>query len=125
MLRIKVNRTINCKLLSLTLRGEYILQVSENKVLRKIFGSKKNEVKNFEYYITRNVIIYKGHLVLSEQQNVGEYEIARIGKRTATKFWWGNLLKNGHLQDSRRWESNIKMDFREVDCKDGRWMELA
>jgi hypothetical protein len=33
-----------CETLSLTLREEHILRVFENRVLRRIFGSKKDEV---------------------------------------------------------------------------------
>jgi hypothetical protein len=38
---------------SLTLRKEHKLQVSDHKVLWKIFGLKKGEVSNLEYYIQK------------------------------------------------------------------------
>jgi hypothetical protein len=48
--KVKINRAIillvlyGCKSWSLTLREEFMLRVFENKVLRRIFGSKRNEV---------------------------------------------------------------------------------
>ena len=50
-LKIKIYRTIilpvvlyGCETLSLTLREEHRLKVSENRVLRKIFGAKRDGV---------------------------------------------------------------------------------
>jgi hypothetical protein len=50
-MRIKINRTISlpvvlygCQTWSLTLREERRLKVFENRVLRRIFGSKREEV---------------------------------------------------------------------------------
>ena len=49
--KIKIYRTIilpvvlyGCETLSLTLREEHRLRVFENRVLRRIFGPKRNEV---------------------------------------------------------------------------------
>jgi hypothetical protein len=51
-LEVKIYKTIilpvvlyGCKTWSLTLREEHRLRVFENKVLRKIFGPKRDEVK--------------------------------------------------------------------------------
>jgi hypothetical protein len=50
-LRIEIYRTIilpvvlyGCETWSLTLREEHMLRVSENRVLRRIFGPKRDEV---------------------------------------------------------------------------------
>ena len=50
--KVKTYKTIilpgvlyGCETWSLTLREEYRLRVFENKVLRKIFGAKKDEIK--------------------------------------------------------------------------------
>jgi len=54
-----------CETLSLTLREEHIIQVFEYEVLRKIFELKSMKyVRNLGYYITMNLVIYTGHLVL-------------------------------------------------------------
>jgi hypothetical protein len=49
--RIRIHKTIilpvvlyGCETLSLILREEYILRVFENRVLRRIFGPKRDEV---------------------------------------------------------------------------------
>jgi hypothetical protein len=51
-MKIKIHRTLilpvvfyGCETWSLTLREEYRLKVLKNRVLRKIFGSKKGEVR--------------------------------------------------------------------------------
>jgi hypothetical protein len=47
-----------CETWSLTLREEYRLKVLENRVLRRIFGSKRDEVReNGKNYITRSFMI--------------------------------------------------------------------
>jgi len=48
---------------SLTLKEAHKLQGYENKVLRKTFEPKKDEVSAIGYHVT-NFVIYMGHLVL-------------------------------------------------------------
>jgi hypothetical protein len=70
--RIKIYRTIilpvvvnGCETWSLTLRDEHRLRVFENRVLRRIFGPKRDEVtRGGEDYITRNFIICTLHQIL-------------------------------------------------------------
>ena len=64
-LKIKIYRTIilpvalyGCETWSLTLREERKLRVFENRVFRRIFGSKKDEVRgNGDNYIMRSLMI--------------------------------------------------------------------
>jgi hypothetical protein len=64
-LKIKTYRTIIlpvalcwCETWSLTLREERRLMVFENRVLRRVFGSKRDEVTgNGENYIMRSLVI--------------------------------------------------------------------
>ena len=64
-LKIKIYRTVilpavvyGCETWSLTLREEHRLMVLENRVLRRIFGSKRDEVtESGENYIMRSLII--------------------------------------------------------------------
>ena len=64
-LKIKIYRTIilpvvlyGCETWSLTLREERRLTVFENRVLRRLFGPKRDEVTgNGENYIMRSVVI--------------------------------------------------------------------
>ena len=64
-LKIKMYRTIilpvvlyGCETLPLTLREERRLRVFENRVLRRVFGPKRDEVTgNGENYIMRSLVI--------------------------------------------------------------------
>jgi len=50
---------------SLTLRDKHKLRVFENRVLRRIFGPKRDEVTGIgENYITRSLMICTPHLIL-------------------------------------------------------------
>jgi hypothetical protein len=54
-----------CETWSLTLREERRLKVFENRVLSRIFGTKRNEVKwNGENYIMRSLMICTAHPIL-------------------------------------------------------------
>ena len=71
-LKIKIYRTIilpivlyGCETWSLTLREERRLRVFENRVLRRIFGPKKDEVTGSgENYIMRSLMICTPHPIL-------------------------------------------------------------
>jgi len=87
-----------CEIWSLTLREESRPRVFENKVLRRIFGSKRNEVtgewrklhnEELNYlYSSLNIII----VIKSRMRWAGH--VVRMGERGAYKgFWWGNLMK--------------------------------
>ena len=103
-LKVKTYKTIiipvvlyGCKTWSLTLREEHILRVFENKVLRKIFEAKRDEITgelrklhNAELhplYSSPNIIRdlksrrlrWAGHVARTEQS------------RMHTEFQWGNL----------------------------------
>jgi hypothetical protein len=68
-LKIRIYKTIilpvilyGCETSSLTLREEHSLRVFENRVLRKIFGTKRDEVTG-ENCITRSFVICTLRLV--------------------------------------------------------------
>jgi hypothetical protein len=42
-----------------------------------------------------------------------------------TGCFWGNLRERDHLEDSRRWEDNIKMDLQEMGWGSMDWIDLA
>jgi len=73
-LKSKIYRTIilpfvvyGCETWSLTLREERRLRVFENRVLRRVFGPKRDEATgNGENYIMRNLIICTAHPILCE-----------------------------------------------------------
>jgi len=71
-IKIKIYRTIilpvvlyGCETWSLTLREERRLRVLENRVLRGVFGAKRDEVTgNEENYIMRSLMICTAHQIL-------------------------------------------------------------
>ena len=71
-LKIKIYRTIilpvvlyGCETWSLTLREERRLRVFENRVLRRVFGPKRDEVTgNGENYIMRSLGIFTPYPIL-------------------------------------------------------------
>ncbi|KAJ4425795.1 hypothetical protein ANN_27420 [Periplaneta americana] len=121
-----------CETWTLTLREEQRLRVFENKVLRKIFGAKRDEVTgkwrklhNTELHalysspdIIRNIksrcLRWAGHVArMGESRNAYRVLVGRPeGKRLLGR-------------PRRRWEDNIKMDWREVGYDDRDWIDLA
>jgi hypothetical protein len=71
-IKIRVYRTVvlpvvlyGCETWSLTLREEHRLRVFENRVLRRIFGPKRDEQQGSgEDYITRNLMTCPHHQIL-------------------------------------------------------------
>jgi len=114
------------------LREEQRLRVFENRVLRRIFGSKRdkvtrewrklhNEELNDLYYSPIIVRVIKsrrirlaGHVVhVREMRSVYRVLVGKPeGKRP--------LVRRRH-----RWEDNIKMDHQEVGCGGMDWIKLA
>jgi len=79
-------------------------RVFENRVLRKIFGPKRDEVTGdwrilhskelYDLYSLPNII----WVIKSRTRWVGH--VARMGKRRgACRIWWGNLRERNHLED--------------------------
>jgi hypothetical protein len=107
--------------LSLTLREEHRLRVFENRVLRRIFGPKRDKVTG-------------GWRKLHNEELRGLYSspsIVRVIKARRMR-WAGHLARMGEVRgaynilvgrpEGRRllgrprhgWEDNIKMDLREI-----------
>ena len=71
-LKIKIYRTIilpvvlyGCETWSLTFREERRLRVFENRVLRRVFGPKRDEVRgNGENYIMKSLVIFTPYRIL-------------------------------------------------------------
>ena len=85
---------------SLTLRKERRLRVFENRVLRRMFGPKRDEVigewrklHNEELYdlcCSPNIV-----RVIRSRRMRWAGHVAGMGER----FWWGNLRERDHLED--------------------------
>jgi hypothetical protein len=118
-----------CETWSLTLREERRLRVFENRMLRAVFGHKRNEVTgewrklhNEELnnlYSSPNIV----RLIKSRRMRwVGH--VARMGEgRGVYRVLVGK--PEGRRPPRHRREDNIKMDLWEVGCGCVDWMELA
>jgi len=110
-LKIKIYRTIilpvvlyGCETWSLTLMEELRLRVFENRVLRRIFEHKRDEVTeewrklhNEELnnlYSSPNIV-----LVIKLRRMRWAGHVARMGGEVCTGFWWGNLRKGDQWGD--------------------------
>jgi hypothetical protein len=140
-LKIKIYRTIilsvvlyGCETWSLTLREERRLRVFENRVLRRVFGHKRDEVTgewrklhneelNDLYSLPTIVRVVKSRRIKWAEH------VARMG---VVRAWYWYMVLVGKPEGKRplgrprrRWEVSIKMDLQEVAGGRGDWMELA
>jgi len=138
-LKIKIYRTIilpvvfyGCETWSLILREERRLRLYENRVLRKVFGPKRDEVTgewrklhNEELnnlYSLSNIV----RVVKSRQMRWAGH-VARMGEDRGVQWVLVGKPEGKRPlgRPSRRWEDIIKMDLQEVGGGRGDWMELA
>ena len=114
-------------LISVTLGEKRRLRVFQNRVLRRVFGPKRDEVTgNGENYIMRSLVICTPVVKSRRMRWTGH--VARMGEeREVHRFLVGKREGKRQLgRPRRRWEDNIKMDLQEVGggCG-GDWMELV
>ena len=121
-----------CATWSLTLREERRLRVFDNRVLRRTFGPKRDEVTGEwrklhneelnDLYCLPNII-----RVIKSRRMRWAGHVARMGERRGT---YRVLVKNPEEKrplgrPRRRWEYYIKMDIQEVGSRGMDWIELA
>ncbi|KAJ4438933.1 hypothetical protein ANN_14887 [Periplaneta americana] len=138
-LKVRIYKTVilpvllyGCETWTVTLREEHRLRVFENKVLRKIFGAKQDEVTG-EWRKLHNTEL---HALYSSPDIIRNFISRRLR-------WAGHVARMGESRNAygvlvgrpegkrplgrprRRWEDNIKMDFREVGYDGRDWINLA
>jgi len=138
-LRIKIYRIIilpvvlyGCETWSLTLREERRLRVLENRVLRRIFGPKRDEVTGEWRKLHNEELknLYSSHnivRVIKSRRMRWAGHVARMGERRGV---YRVLVEKREGRrplgrPRRRWNDNIRMDLREVGCGCVDWMKLA
>jgi hypothetical protein len=121
-----------CETWSLTLREERILRVFENRVLRRIFWHKRDEVKREwrklhneelnDLYCSSNIV-----RVIKSRIMRWASHIARMGKRKGvSRVLMGKPEGKRPLGRPRlRWEDNIEMGLHKLGCEVMDWIELA
>jgi hypothetical protein len=113
------------------LREEHRLAVFENRVLRRIFGPKREEdgswrkLHNDELhsrYSSPNIV-----RVIKSRRICWAGHVARMGDgRGVYRVLVGRTERKRPLgRPRRRWEDNIKMDLREIGIDVANWIRLA
>jgi len=138
-LKIKIDRNIilpvvgrGCITWSLTLREERRLRVFKNRVLRRIFGPRRDEVTedwrklhNEEFndlYSSPNIV-----RVIKSRRIRWAGHVACMGDRRGVyEVLVGKTYRKGPLgRPRRRRDDNIKLDLHEVECGGIDWIEVA
>ena len=138
-LKIKIYRTIilsvvlyGCETWSLTLREERWLRVFENRVLRRVFGPKRDEVTEewrklhneelSDLYSLPNIM-----RVVKSRRMRWEGHVAHMGEgRGVHRVLVGKPEGKRPLgRPRRRWEKKIKMDLQEVGGICGDWLRIG
>jgi hypothetical protein len=121
-----------CETWSLTLREEHRLGVYENRLLRRIFGPKRDKVTGgwrklhneelHDLYSLPNIV-----RVIKARRMRWAGHVAHMGEvRSAYNILVGRPEGRRPLgRPRRRWEDNIKMDLREIGFGDVDWIHLA
>jgi hypothetical protein len=86
------------------LREEHELRVFEDRILRKIFWPKRDEVMGewrrlhneelYDLYASPNII-----RDIKSRRMKGTFSTYRRRVEVHTGFWWGNLRERDHLED--------------------------
>jgi len=114
------------------LREERRLRVFENRVLRRIFGPRRDEI-TWEWKKLHNKGLNDLYCspsivrVIKSRRMRSAGHVARMGKRRGVyRVLVGKPEGKRPLgRPRRRWEDNIKMDLQEVGCGVVDWIELA
>jgi hypothetical protein len=120
------------KLLPLTLREEHRLRVFENRVLRRVFGRKRDEEADgsrklhsetlLNLYSSLNII-----RMIKSRRIRWEEHVARMGRWEMRKKFWLERLRGmrPHERPGRKWDDNNKIVVREIGMKGVDWIHLA
>jgi len=138
-LKTKIYRTIilsvllcGCETWSLTLQEESKVRVFENKVLRRIFGPRRDEVTGDwrrlhneeldDLYRSPNIL-----RVIKSRRMRWAGHVARMGEKGGVyRVLMGKPEGRRPLGRPRRgWVDNIRMDLQEVGCGYMDWIGLA
>jgi hypothetical protein len=117
---------------SLTLREEHRLRVFENRVLRRIFGPKRDEVtgdwSNLHNEVLRDLYSSPSVIRMIKSRRMRwAGRLARVWeKRHEYRLLVGKPEGKRQLgRPRRRWVDNIRMDIEEVGWGDVDWIGLA
>jgi hypothetical protein len=119
-----------CEAWSLALREEYRLRVLDNRVLREVFGSKRDEETGewrrlhngelYGLYASSNII-----RVIKSRRMRWTRIVARVGDRRGTYSGLWESLRERLGRPRYGWEYAIKMTLQEVGLGGMDWIDLA
>jgi len=117
-------------MLALTLRKEFRLRVFKNRVSRRIFGPKRDEVTGEwrkRYNEEFNDLYCSPNIVRVLKSRRMRWVVVRMGEgRGIYRVLVGKPKEKKPVgRPRRRWENNIKMDLQAVECGGMDWIELA
>jgi hypothetical protein len=104
-----------CETWSLTLREEHRLRVFENRVLRRIFGPKRDEVTG-EWRKLHNEELYN---LYSSPDIIRQGNVGHVARRGEERKMYKVLVRKPEGKrplgrPRRRWEVGIRLDLREI-----------
>jgi len=112
-----------CESWSLTLREEHRLRVFENRVLRRIFGPKRDKVTREwrKLHNEEHNCLYSSPIIVqiikSRRMRLAGHVACMGERRGVYRVLVGIPEGKGPLGRPRhRWEDNIKRDLQEVGC---------
>jgi hypothetical protein len=120
-----------CKSLSLTLREEHRLRAFENRVLRRIFGPKRDEMidlRKLHYEELYNLHSSRSIIGMTKSRRMKwARHVARMGE---TRNAYRILMvkpegKRPVGRPRRKWVDNVKMDIREIGWAGMNWINQA
>jgi hypothetical protein len=136
-IKIKIYRTVilpvvlyGCETWFLTLREEHRLKVFENRVLRKMFGPKREEdgswrkLHNDEFHS----LYSSANIVRASKSRRMRWagHVERMGGRSVYGVLVGRPKGKRPLSRPRcKWENNIKMDLMEIGIDAVNWIWLT
>ena len=104
----------------------------ENKVIRKKFGAKKDEItgQSKKLHNAELHVLYSSPNIIrslkSRRLRWAEHVTRMEQSRNACRVLVGKPGEKRSLgRPRRRWEDIIEMDLREVGCDPGEWIDLA
>jgi hypothetical protein len=118
--------------MSLTLRGAHRIWEFENRMVRRIFKSKRYEViggwRKMHSEELHNLYFSPSKIIMTKSRRMRWTEhVARMGeKRNAYRILVGKSERKRPLGKSkRRWKDNVRMDLREIGWGGVDWIDLA